>query len=64
VQARLAAEGVADYRPYAYSEGLFERSWPTLREPLERVWPSYVDGAVPMAEAAQRIVEALAARVP
>jgi hypothetical protein len=61
VQARLAEQGVRDYRPYVYSEGMFEQSSPAHREVLERVWQPYLDGRVPMAEAAKQIVEALPA---
>lgn len=59
VQARLAEQGVADYRPYAYSQGLFDRPWAAFREPLERVWQPYVDERLPMREAARQIIEAL-----
>jgi len=59
VQARLAEEGVAGYEPYVYREALFVRAWPTYRAPLEREWQPYVDGHVPMAEAAKRVLEAL-----
>jgi hypothetical protein len=34
---------------------------PAYRELLERVWQPYLDGRVPMAEAAARTVEALPA---
>ena len=61
VQARLAEQGVTDYEPYAYREGVFERSAPAHREALERVWQAYVDGRVPMAEAARQLVDALPA---
>jgi hypothetical protein len=61
VQARLAEQGVPEYNAYVYSEGLFERSSPAHRDVLERVWQPYVDGRVPMAEAARQIVEALPA---
>ena len=59
VQWRLAEHGVRDYVPYVYREGLFEWSSPAYREVLERVWQPYLDGALPMAEAAKRTVEAL-----
>ena len=61
VQARLAEQGVRDYNPYVYSGGLFERASPAHREVLERVWQPYVDGRVPMADAAKQLVEALPA---
>jgi hypothetical protein len=37
---------------------LLEES-PAYGEALERVWPPYIHGDVPMADAAQQIVEAL-----
>ena len=64
LQARLAEHGVADYAPYVYSEGLFDRSWLAFRAPLERVWQPCVDGRVPITEAARQIVEALQAPEP
>jgi hypothetical protein len=57
----LAEQGVSDYVPYVYREGLFEPSSPAHRELLERVWQPYLDGRVPMAEAAKQAVEALPA---
>ena len=59
VQARLSEQGVPAYRPYVYSEDLFERSAPAQREVLERVWQPYVGGRVPMAEAVKQLIEAL-----
>jgi hypothetical protein len=59
VQARLAEQGVPDYNPYVYNEGLFDRSPPAHREVLERVWQPYVDSRVPMAEAVRQVVEVL-----
>lgn len=64
VQARLAGQGVPDYNPYVYREGLMERSSPAHREALERVWTSYVDGRAPMADAVKQLVEALPAAPP
>jgi hypothetical protein len=62
VQARLGTQGVRDYVPYAYREGMLERASPAYREVLERVWQPYVDdGSVSMAEAAKQTVEALPA---
>jgi hypothetical protein len=61
VQARLAEQGVNDYTPYVYNEDLMDRASPAHREMLERVWQPYVDGRVPMAEAAKQLVEALPA---
>lgn len=58
VRARLAEQGV-DYEQYVYAQGLFERTWPRYREPLERLWQPYVDGRMPMPEAVRQLVEAL-----
>jgi hypothetical protein len=63
VQARLVEQGVRDYDPYVYSEGLMQRSLPAHREVLERVWQPYVEGRVPMADAVQQLVDALPAAV-
>jgi hypothetical protein len=59
VQARLAEQGVRDYNPYVYAEGLMERASPAHRELLERVWQPYVDGRVPMADAVKQLVDGL-----
>jgi hypothetical protein len=61
VQARLSEQGVPDYEPYLYREGLFEQSSPAYRGGLERVWQPYVDGRLPMAEAVRQLVEVLPA---
>jgi hypothetical protein len=61
VQARLVEQGMRDYNPYVYGEGLMERSLPAHREVLERAWQPYVDGRVPMADAVKQLVEALPA---
>jgi hypothetical protein len=60
VRARLTEQGV-DYVQYLYAQGLFERSWPLYREPLERLWQPYVDGRVPMVEAVRQLIDALPA---
>lgn len=59
VQALLAEHGVTDYEPYVYREGLFERGWPELRQPLEQHWQPYLDGGVELGEAARRLLEAV-----
>jgi hypothetical protein len=45
-----------DYEPYMYSQGLFTRAWPRWREPFERWWRPYLDGAIPLEEAARGLV--------
>jgi hypothetical protein len=57
VKARLAGQGVPDYEPYAY--GSLEQAPTAYREALESVWRPYLDGRMPMAEAARQIVDAL-----
>lgn len=57
VEARLAEVGI-DYEQYLYSEGLFDRSWPAFREPLERLWLPYVEGRVSAADALRQVVAA------
>jgi hypothetical protein len=64
VQARLAEQGVRDYNPYVYAQGLMERSSPVQRAALERVWQPYIDGRVPMADAVKQLFEALPAAPP
>jgi hypothetical protein len=59
VQAQLSAQGVQDYDPHVYTEGLVQQSTPAYREALERVWQPYVEGQVSMEEAARQIVAAL-----
>jgi hypothetical protein len=60
VQARLAAQGVADFEPSVYRDGLLERQpSQAYREAFERVWQPYIDGKVPMAEAVRQVVETL-----
>jgi hypothetical protein len=59
VQAQLAKQGVPDFNPYVYREGLLDRATPEQRGALERVWKPYVDGRVPMAAAVKQLVEAL-----
>jgi hypothetical protein len=59
VRARLAEQGVPDYRPYVYGEEFFARSPPAYREALEGVWRSYLDGRMPMDQAVERLVAAL-----
>ena len=61
VKARLAEQGVPDYKPYLYREGVPDQSASAHREMLERVWQPYLDGRVPMADAARQLVDAFAA---
>lgn len=57
VQALLAEHGAANYEPYMYRQGLFERAWPELRQPLEQHWQPYLDGRIELDEAARRLLD-------
>jgi hypothetical protein len=58
VRQALAERGVA-YVPYVYANGLFERAWPQMREPLEQSWRPYVDGQVALDAAVRQVVAAV-----
>src|SRR5688572_27194747 len=47
------------YRQYLYGTGLFERAWPDMREPVERVWRPYLDGRSSLEDAADALVAAV-----
>ena len=55
---QLAKIGV-DYRPYLYATGLFDRAWPTFREPVERVVRAFVDGQITLDQMAAELAKAL-----
>lgn len=59
VQALLSERGVTDYELYVYREGLFDRAWPELRQPLEQHWQPYLDGRVELEESTRRLLEAV-----
>jgi hypothetical protein len=59
IHDRLAGQGVSNYNPSVYAEGVMDRSSPAQRDALERVWTPYLDGGLPMAEAVRRLVDAL-----
>jgi hypothetical protein len=48
------------YQPYLYTSGLFQRAWPTWREPLEQAWQPYLDGRSSLDQAADRLVALIA----
>ena len=64
----LRERGIADYTPYMYKQGMFERGFSGLRAPLENIWQSYLDGRIERTLAITAIVEATGtappARVP
>ncbi len=59
VKRRLAEEGIRDYQPYAYRQGLYTRSWPQLIRPLEQYWQPYLEGKVTFDHALRDVVAAL-----
>jgi hypothetical protein len=58
LQRILAARHI-EYRPYLYSEGLFDRAWPQYRKAVEESWAPYVRGEITRAQAIQRTAEAV-----
>lgn len=52
------------YVQYLYTSGLFERAWPTLRQPLEDAWQPYLDGKSTLDEAASRLVTEIGQKKP
>lgn len=50
----LAARGER-YEPYLYSTGLFARAWPSIQTALETHLQAYLDGALTLPDAADRI---------
>ncbi len=47
------------YEPYMYTQGLFERAWPELRQPLEKWWIPYLRGNGSLEDAADGLVTAV-----
>jgi hypothetical protein len=60
----LRDRGITDYVPYMYRQGMFERSFPALKVPLETIWRSYIDGRIDRAIAIAGLVEATGAQPP
>jgi hypothetical protein len=52
------------YTMYMDSEGVLDRAWPRLREPLERYWAPYLRGDATLDEAARGLVTAAAVDEP
>ena len=57
-RSELAARGV-QYEPYLYATGLFDRSWKSLRVPVETYLKPYVEGRVSAHIAFRALIEAL-----
>lgn len=64
VARRLAERGSPGYVPYVYRNGLYERAWPALREPIETHWEPYLEGRIDLQEAAERLVAATSEAAP
>jgi hypothetical protein len=48
-----------DYRPYLYATGLFDRAWPSFRDPVERHVRAFVDGQITLDQMAAELAKAL-----
>ncbi|HEU4522000.1 MAG TPA: hypothetical protein VFT12_08360 [Thermoanaerobaculia bacterium] len=60
----LRERGIRDYTSYMYKQGMFDRVFGGLRQPLETVWQSFIDGRVERTMAIAAIVEATGSRPP
>lgn len=54
----LLPRGVNSYTPFAYRQGLFERSWSYYRGPIEQIWQEYLEGKGTRDEALAAVVAA------
>jgi hypothetical protein len=52
----LQKTGHANYQPYAYRNGVWNRGWQPLRDALERDWQPYLDGRATFDSAMQALV--------
>lgn len=61
VRRTLAKNGVADYSPYAYHNGLYARvpAWQKYQHGFEQYWQSYLDGKTSFNDALAKLVSAL-----
>lgn len=61
VRRTLAKNGVADYSPYAYHNGLYARlpAWQKYQRAFEQYWQSYLDGKTSFNDAIASLVSAL-----
>lgn len=55
VRRALEGRGVT-YVPYAYATGMFDRSWPRFKTPIETHWKAFVEGQLSRDEAIRRLV--------
>ena len=60
VTRQALARGGIEYNPYLYATGLFDRSWPQFRAPVEKYVQAYVDGKTTL----DAMAAGLAAAVP
>ena len=60
----LRERGITDYTPYMYRQRMFERAFANLKDPLESIWQSYLDGRIDRATAIGAIVEATGSKMP
>jgi hypothetical protein len=58
VRQALDSRGIV-YVPYVYKNGLFDRTWPQFREPIETNWKPFVNGERSREDAIKQIVMAL-----
>ncbi|CAN5753818.1 hypothetical protein BH18ACI5_BH18ACI5_04050 [soil metagenome] len=59
VSEALAATGVSDYQMYMEKEGMFDRVYRGMREPLRTHWTAFLAGRITRAEATERILRDL-----
>jgi hypothetical protein len=55
---QLAKNGI-EYHPYLYATGLFDRAWPTFREPVERHVRAFIDGQITLDQMAAELARAV-----
>ncbi|MGA9767554.1 MAG: hypothetical protein WBV94_00825 [Blastocatellia bacterium] len=59
VRRNLAARGVRDYVPYAYSNGVYNRGWQNYQRALEKYWQPYLEGKADFDKAIADMIAAL-----
>jgi hypothetical protein len=59
IRQQLAKAGI-DCKPYLYATGLFDRTWPQFRAPVETHVQAFIDGKI----ALEQMATNLAAAVP
>ncbi|MCJ8321541.1 MAG: hypothetical protein MJK12_18040 [Colwellia sp.] len=59
VKTSLAQHGIAGYQPYAYKNGLYNRSWAKYEPLIVKFWQPYIEGKTNMKLALQEILSAL-----